>query len=106
MLHRCEDAGARAVVDTNQTVLRAVAGERFWMLKANAAELGAIAGMPTQSEEEALRAARSLTRAEGGGIEWVIGTRGEQGAILVGPNTELVARTFVHPGLVMSSRAF
>lgn len=103
MLHRCEDAGARAVVDTNRKVLSAIASERFWMLKANASELATITGMATESEEEAIAAARSLTRAHGGGIEWVIGTRGEQGAIMVGPNTELVARTFVHPGLVMST---
>jgi len=103
MLHRCDDAGARAVVDTNQRVLSAIASERFWMLKANASELEAITGMPTVTEDEAIAAARSMTRAHGGEIEWVIGTRGEQGAIMVGPNTELVARTFVHPGLIMST---
>jgi 1-phosphofructokinase family hexose kinase len=103
MLHRCEDAGARAVVDTNSRVLRSLIGERFWMLKANTIELSAITGMPTDSEDEAIAAARTITRAHGGNIEWVIGTRGEQGAILVGPNTELVARTFVHPGLVLST---
>lgn len=103
MLHRCEDAGARAVVDTNERVLRSLVGERFWMLKANASELSVMAEMPTETEEQALRAARSLTREHGGGIEWVIGTRGEQGSILVGPNTEVVARTFVHPGLIMST---
>jgi len=103
MLHRCEDAGAKAVVDTNQRVLRAIASERFWMLKANAVELAAITAMSTESESEVIAAARALTRSGGGGIEWVIATRGEQGAILVGPNTELVARTFVHPGLVMST---
>ncbi len=103
MLHRCEDAGARAVVDTNQKVLRAISGERFWMLKANAEELAAMTGQPTETEEEAIRAARSITRAHGGGVEWVIATRGEHGAVLVGPETELVARTFVHPGLIMST---
>jgi 1-phosphofructokinase family hexose kinase len=103
MLHRCEDAGAKAVVDTNQRVLRAIASERFWMLKANASELAAITAMPTETETDAIAAARALSRSGGGGIEWVIATRGEQGAILVGPNTELVARTFVHPGLVMST---
>jgi len=103
MLHRCDDAGARAVVDTNRKVLRAIRNERFWMLKANAEELATMTGMPTETEDEARSAARSITREHGGGVEWVIATRGEHGAILVGPDTELVARTFVHPGLIMST---
>jgi 1-phosphofructokinase family hexose kinase len=103
MLHRCEDAGARAVVDTNRQVLRSIVGERFWMLKANAEELATMTGMPTETEDEAIRAARAMTRAHGGSVEWVIATRGEHGAILIGPETELLARTFVHPGLVMST---
>lgn len=103
MLHRCEDAGARAVVDTNRQVLRSIAGERFWMLKANAEELATMTAMPTDTEDEAIRAARAITRTHGGSVEWVIATRGEHGAILIGPETELIARTFVHPGLVMST---
>ena len=103
MLHRCDDAGARAVVDTNPRVLRAIRGERIWRLKATAEELATMTGMATETEDEAFEAARSITRCRGGDVEWVIATRGEHGAILVGPDTELVARTFVHPGLIMST---
>jgi 1-phosphofructokinase family hexose kinase len=101
MLHRCAETGARAVVDTSAAVLPVLRDERIWMVKVNAAELEALAGMPTQTQDQTLAAARSLVQR--GRVTWVIATRGADGAVFVGEGVERVARSDVHPGLVVNT---
>ncbi|HBS29372.1 MAG TPA: hypothetical protein DEB06_07975, partial [Phycisphaerales bacterium] len=103
MIHRCNDQGASAVVDTSDRVLEALRGERLWMAKLNAAELATLSGMAADTEEQAIAAARAVGTVGGGMIEHVIATRGAAGAILISPRAELVARVFVHPGLVANT---
>ncbi len=103
MLHRCIDEGARPVVDTSERVLAGLRGERIWLAKLNAGELAVLAEQRTESEGEIVDAARRLCSAQGGPIDWVLATRGADGAILVGPDVELTARVFVHPGLVANT---
>ncbi len=103
MLHRCNDSGALAVIDASQRVLEALRGERMWMAKLNAEELATLSGMRAETEEEAIAAARATCVSGGGTVEYVIATRGAAGALLIGPNIELVARVFVHPGLIANT---
>lgn len=103
MLHRCQDRGALAVIDTSRGVLEALRGEPLWMAKLNAEELATLSGMPTETEEETIAAARSVCVTGGGVVQNVIATRGAAGALLVSPKAELVARVFVHPGRIANT---
>ncbi len=103
MLHQAHDQGAKAVVDTSDAVLEAMRGEPMWMAKLNAAELSTLSGMPTETSEQVVAAARSVSVISGGRIEHVIATRGAAGAIFVGPQAELSAQVFVHPGRIANT---
>ena len=103
MLHRCQDAGADLVVDTNGEALNAVRDEPVWMLKLNTAELSELTGLPTETEDEVVEAASGLTTDRGGRVERVIATRGASGAILVGRGDAFAARVFVHPGRIANT---
>lgn len=103
MLHRCQDEGARIVVDMSGQDAAAIREERVWMVKVNASELGEMSGMATQSEEEVVAAARSLTVEGGGNAELVIATRGAAGAVLVGPGALVTGKVFVHPGRIANT---
>jgi 1-phosphofructokinase len=103
MLHRCNDQGARAVVDTSDRVLEALRGEPLWMAKLNAEELAVLSGMPTATHDDAVAAARALCVTHGGVIENVVATRGAAGAILIAPGVEIVSRVFVHPGRIANT---
>lgn len=103
MLHRCNDRGAYAVIDASQSALAALRGEALWMAKLNAEELATLSEMETETEEQAIAAARAVCVTGGGSVRYVIATRGAAGAILVGPDVELVARVFVHPGRIANT---
>ncbi|MCA9294128.1 MAG: hexose kinase [Phycisphaerales bacterium] len=103
MLHRCDEAGAHAVIDTSEQVLADLRDEPVWMVKVNAKELETLTGMPTGSEQEAVEAARSILRSKGGSVEYVVATRGADGAILLGPGVCLSAKVAVHPGLIANT---
>lgn len=103
MLHRCADQGARAVVDTGEPAVRVLREDPVWMAKLNAEELGAVAQMPTGTEEEVLAAARSVSVEGGGKVRYVVGTRGADGAVLVGPGVCLVAKVSVHPSRIANT---
>ncbi len=103
MIHRCNDLGAHAVVDTSESVLEALRGEPLWMAKLNAAELATLSSMPTTTEEQTIAAARAICLSSGGAVENVIATRGAAGAILISPRAELIARVFVHPGRIANT---
>ncbi len=103
ILHRANEQGARVIVDTSESVLPALRDEPMWMVKVNAPELAALSELPSDSTDEAIIAARALTREQGGNIDYVLATRGAEGAILVGPGVSLLARVFVHPGRIAST---
>lgn len=104
MLHRCHDNGALTVVDTSAADLPALRSEPIWLAKLNATELAALSSMPTTTLDEAFAAARAVSRAHGGTIANVIGTRGPEGAILItADGEEYTAQAFVHPGLIAST---
>lgn len=103
MIHRCQDQGAFAVVDTSEHVLEALRGERLWMAKLNAHELATLSGMKTETHEQAVAAARSLCLSHGGTIDHVVATRGAAGAIFIAPGLEVVSRVFVHPGRIANT---
>lgn len=103
MIHRCQDQGAYAVVDTSEHVLEALRGERLWMAKLNAKELAALSGMKTETHDQTVDAARSLCVSRGGVIDHVVATRGAAGAIFVAPGYEAVSRVFVHPGRIANT---
>ena len=103
MLHRCEETGARAVIDTSDQVLADLRGESIWMVKVNAQELATFTGMPTDTEEQIGAAAASVLRSQGGTVDYVVATRGADGALLFGPNVTLSAKVAVHPGLIANT---
>jgi 1-phosphofructokinase family hexose kinase len=103
VLHRANELGTRIIVDTSESVLPALRGEPMWMVKLNAPELAALSDHASETTEQAIIAARALTREHGGQIEYVLATRGAEGAILIGPGIELFARVFVHPGRIVST---
>lgn len=105
IIHRCNDAQARVVLDSSVRLLPSLRGERIWMAKLNPKELEAYSGMPTKTEAQTIAAARSVATPSPAqsGAEWVLATRGEHGAILIGPGTQLKAWTVVHPGMIRST---
>ncbi|MEO1128537.1 MAG: 1-phosphofructokinase family hexose kinase [Planctomycetota bacterium] len=103
IMHRCQDAGARIVIDTSGSVCRDLREEPVWLVKLNRHELAEMSGLPTETEEQVIEAALSLSTEGGGQAEHVIGTLGAAGAILVGPNTRFAARVFVHPGRIANT---
>lgn len=101
---RAQEAGAKVVIDTSAPVLQHLSGERFWMLKANAAELAVISGMPTSTPQQRIEAARSIQIDRGGTIEWVVATAGADGIFIVGPGgIEITGHVPIHPGLIIST---
>lgn len=102
MLHRCQDSGARAVVDAAGNVLQAILKENIWLLKINANELAEVTNLPAQSQKEVVYAARALAR-DSGTIRNIIVTRAEAGAVLISPDATLAARVFVHPGRIANT---
>ncbi len=104
LIHRCADQGAMCVIDTSERVLPCVRGEPIWMAKLNNKELAVLADKPTETFEQVIAAARSISRAEGGTVANVIATRGPEGAVLIPAGGEpIVGRAFVHPGLIAST---
>jgi len=103
MVGRCGKQGARVVIDTRGEALRALRGRDLWMLRIGTQALGDFADKPVDTEERVIEAARSLTREAGGHIDYVLATRGAEGAVLVGNEVGLIGRTSVHPGRVVST---
>lgn len=107
MLHVCQDQGCRIVVDTSESAYPALRDEPIWMLKLNAAELGSFTRRPTGTEQEVIEVARAVSTLGGGVIQYVIATRGADGAVMVGPdlpeNHVLVAKALVHPSRVINT---
>ena len=103
ILHRCQDHGARIVVDAGAGLIEALRGEPVWMVKLNSEELAAMSGMSTASEQETIDAATAVSTVGGGSSRYVIATRGAEGACLIGPDISVIARVFVHPGLISNT---
>ena len=103
MLHRGEETGALAVIDTSEQVLEDLRGESIWMVKVNAQELTTLTGMPTETEGQTVDAARTILRSNGGTVDYVVATRGADGAFMLGPDVNLSAKVAVHPGLIANT---
>lgn len=103
ILHRCNDQGARVIVDAGPDVLPALRDEPLWMVKLNPEELASLSDMPTESFEDNVAAARAISAAGSGSVEYVVATRGAEGAILVGRDVAISARAFVHPGRIANT---
>jgi tagatose 6-phosphate kinase len=74
------NAGARAVVDADGTVLARALEARPWLVRVNAGEAARATGLEPGGETEALAAARALRE---GGADNALVTRGVDGALLV-----------------------
>lgn len=103
ILHRCNDQGAKVIVDTGEEVLSALRGEDIWLAKLNAKELSILADRPTDTLERTIEAANLVCRAGGGHVDYVVATRGPEGALLIGQDVAIKARVFVHPGLIANT---
>jgi len=103
MVSRSRQAGARVILDTSGEALEAMRSEKVWLVKVNARELATLAGMPTDTPEEILAAARTVHIDGGGGAENVVVTMGMEGAILIGPALALRGQVMVHPGRIVST---
>jgi len=107
MLHVCADQGARVVVDMNEAAMAALREEPLWMVKINAAELAGFSGMPTDTQDAALAAARRVSTIGGGMVKNVIVTRGADGALMVGEDLRegewLSAKVAVHPARIVNT---
>lgn len=103
MVHRCNDQGARVVVDTSRSALSALRGERLWMVKVNADELATLSELPTETKEDVIEAASSLCVSRGGAVDVVVATRGAAGAVLIADGCAINARVFVHPGRIANT---
>jgi 1-phosphofructokinase family hexose kinase len=73
-------AGARAVVDADGSVLAHALAAHPWLVKVNAKEAARATGLESGGETEALAAARAL---RDGGATMALVTRGTEGALLV-----------------------
>jgi 1-phosphofructokinase len=91
LIDLCMAAGARVAVDADGPALRAAAGRPLWLIKPNVGELEALVGRPLTTPPEQLGAARELT----GRVTWVLLSRGEEGAQLVGGAGVVAARAEV-----------
>lgn len=107
MLHVCADQGARVIVDMNEAAMVALREEPLWMVKLNASELAGFSGMPTDSIEATLAAARRVCTLGGGMVHNVIVTRGADGAMMVGedlgPGAWFSAKVAVHPARIVNT---
>lgn len=103
IVRSCRARGARVIVDSNGAALKAFRGERLWMLKINADELGAFAKVDPTDETALADAARALRDRDEGRIEHVVVTFGAEGALLLTSDTELRGRVSVHPGRIAST---
>jgi 1-phosphofructokinase len=80
LLARLIASGRRVAVDTSGAALKAALRQPLWLLKVNAAELGAALGEDLSTVDAICHAA---TRARGGGPELVLVTAGARGGALV-----------------------
>ena len=80
LIETARAANVPAVLDASGEALRHGIAARPWLVKPNQYELQALLNRPTETEADALDAAREL---QGRGIATVIASRGEKGAILV-----------------------
>lgn len=103
LIRRCTASGARIVVDAADEVIAALRGERLWMVRLNAAELATLAGLPTETREACIAAARAMCSSHGGTIDRVIVSRGADGAILIGPDIEIACRVSLDPARIAST---
>lgn len=103
MLHRCQDEGSKIVIDTSGEAAKVLDHEPVWMVKVNQHELADMSGMPTESEEQVVAAARSLLRDAGGPAEHVIATRAAAGAVMVNADEAVSGKVFVHPGRIANT---
>lgn len=72
--------GARIVIDSRSFTLSDLAEVRPWLIKPNQEEISAYCGMPVENMETARLKAKEISRL---GIENVMVSMGEQGALLV-----------------------
>lgn len=103
MIDRCDERGARIVVDTSVPALADLHEAGAWMLKLNREELAAMSEMPTESEEQVLAASGSLLQRGKGRFEHVLATMGADGAMFIGDSVALRGRVLVHPGRIVST---
>jgi 1-phosphofructokinase family hexose kinase len=103
MVDRCNERGARIVVDTSVPGLADMREAAAWMLKLNREELAAMAEMPTESEAQVLEACKALFRRGKGRFGHILATMGADGAILYGETVRLRGRVGVHPGRIVST---
>jgi 6-phosphofructokinase 2 len=81
--------GARFVLDTSGPALAAALEEGVYLVKPNLRELGDLTGLPLERAPEWTSAAAALVAS--GKAEVVALTLGEDGALLIGPDTHLRA---------------
>jgi len=103
LIERCAERGADVVVDTSLAGLDELHDQGAWLMKLNREELAAMADAPTQTEEEVIAAASSLTRRSQGRVRHVVATMGADGAVLLGESIAYRARVGVHPGRIVST---
>lgn len=103
MVDRCGERGAQIVVDTSVPALADMHEAAAWMLKLNREELAAMSELPTETEEQVLKASRSLLTRGKGRFGHVLATMGADGAMLIGSNVGLRGRVGVHPGRIVST---
>ncbi len=84
----CKEDGARTVVDTSGQALADVVREGVWLIKPNREEFASLTGRPDQSIEQIVRAARQLTNQ----VPNILISLGEEGALLINPNSAIWAR--------------
>nr|PZN72465.1 MAG: 1-phosphofructokinase [Bacillota bacterium] len=83
LIARARPRGVRVLLDSSGAPLRLALEARPFLVKPNQAELAEWAGEALRSEAEVLVAARRMREA---GAEWVLVSRGADGALLVGPD--------------------
>jgi fructose-1-phosphate kinase PfkB-like protein len=92
LIKRCRANRARIVIDAADEVAASLRDEQLWMVKLNSAELATFTERPTATRDQCIDAARACCSAHGGHVEIVIATRGADGAIMIGPETEIACR--------------
>jgi len=103
MVSRCREQGARVAVDTSAEALAALRQEPLWLAKLNREELATLSEKRTETVDEVIEAARSLSEASGGPVANVLATMGADGAALISTGVSLRGRVSVHPGRIVST---
>jgi 1-phosphofructokinase len=99
LIEVCHAKSALAFLDSSGESLKQGLNAKPYLIKPNQAEFEALVGHSLKDEQAIINAARAIVAT---GVKWVIVSRAEQGALLVGENVVLIASVVCHESEIIS----